>query len=414
MEKENEKVLLVYADQRIDEEEIEETKELILACGMELEGIELQRLREVSFSTYIGKGKCAEISSTLSQQPVDLIIFHQMLTPLQSANLEALWGISVIDRSELIVEIFAQRAKSKEAKLQVECARLKKRLPRLIGSHTSLGRQSGGRNKGAGEKQLEIDRRRVKAKISELEKELRRIKGKREIQRKKRIRNKIPQAALVGYTNAGKSTLMNAILEVSDAMLGKEVLEKDQVFATLDTSIRRIQLKNKQEFLLSDTVGFLSKLPHELIQAFHSTLEEVCYADLLLVVIDASSPHASTQMEVTKQTLHDIHADHIPILFVYNKCDASSLPYPCASEHTHYISAKHREGIAELLTSIQAQLFEDVMDINLSIPYEDMHILSTLMRDLFVEKQENTDKTMEIQGKISKNAVKHYVKYVKF
>lgn len=414
MEKENEKALLVYADQRIDEEEIEETKELIRACGIELEGIELQRLKEISFSTYIGKGKCAEISSRLLQQPVDLIIFHQMLTPLQCANLEALWGIAVIDRSELIVEIFAQRAKSKEAKLQVECARLKKRLPRLIGSHTSLGRQSGGRNKGVGEKQLEIDRRRVKAKISELENELKRIKGKREVQRKKRMRNKIPLAALVGYTNAGKSTLMNAILQVSDSMLGKEVMEKDQLFATLDTSIRRIQLKNKQEFLLSDTVGFLSELPHELIQAFHSTLEEVCYADLLLVVIDASSPHAAAQLEVTKQTLHDIHADHIPILFVYNKCDASSLPYPCANKHTHYISAKQREGIAELLTSMQAQLFEDVVDITLSIPYEDMHVLSTLMRDLFVEKQENTDKTMEIQGKISKNAVKHYVKYVKF
>lgn len=414
MRKDDEHVLLIYADERINEEEIEETKELIDACGMILDTTIIQKLREVTFSTYIGKGKCEEIHDYLLKHAIDRVIFHQNLYALQLANLESLWNVPVLDRTELIVEIFAQRAKSKEAKLQVESARLKKLLPRLIGAHASLGRQSGGRNKGTGEKQLEIDRRRIKTNISELDKELQRIKEKREVQRRKRTRNALAQVALVGYTNAGKSTLMNALLHASKQTSGNEVMEKDQMFATLDTFVRRIKLSHHQEFLLSDTVGFVSNLPHELIKAFHSTLEEVRYADLLLIVIDISSPQANMQVEVTKRTLHEIQADHIPTLYVYNKSDQASHPYPQSTSNGIYISAKQEVGIDQLLTMIQATLFEEQIDITLSIPYEDMAIISSIMRDFTVEKQENYDKTVEFQGKISKNALIPYMKYVKF
>lgn len=414
MKKENERVLLVYANHRINEEEIEETKELINACAMQVDCVIIQKLREVTFSSYIGKGKCEEIKNYLIENRIDCVVFHQILSALQLATLESLWDIPVIDRSELIVEIFAQRAKSKEAKLQVESARLKKLLPRLIGSHSSLGRQSGGRNKGTGEKQLEIDRRRIKSKISELDCELAKIKGKREVQRRKRTRNGLAQVALVGYTNAGKSTLMNALLQVSEAKHGNEVMEKDQMFATLDTSVRRITLSKHQECLLTDTVGFVSQLPHELIKAFHSTLEEACYADLLLIVIDASSLHADMQVKVTMQALHEIHADHIPMLYVYNKCDLASFPYPSCSDNAIYISAKQRIGIAELLRCIQTRLFEEQIEVVLSIPYEDIAVISSIMRDINVEKQENHEKNMEIHCKLSKNALKPYLKYVKF
>ena len=393
---------------------MEETRELIYACDMDIVHEVTQKLHEVTFATYIGKGKAQEIKNYLLEHAVDCIIVHQLLSPLQLANLETLWDCPIMDRSELIVEIFARRAKSKEAKLQVESARLKKLLPRLIGSHTSLGRQSGGRNKGSGEKQLEIDRRRIKAKISELDRALKDLKGKRDVQRKERTRNDCFQVALVGYTNAGKSTLMNALLSYSQHTVGQPVMEKDMLFATLDTSVRKIRLRNHQEFLLTDTVGFVSSLPHELVDAFHATLEEVCYADLLLQVIDCSSTNTQLQMDVTSQTLHTIHADHIPMLKVYNKADDSPFPYPHIASDGIYISAKAQIGVQELVEMIEQQLFGECYEQTFVIPYEEAHVLHALLRDITLLKLENTDTGSVITGKISKKLRKKYVNYVKF
>lgn len=413
MENIKENVIYIYADGQINEEEMEETRELIKACDMEIVQEFTQKLHEVTFATYMGKGKAQEIAEYLLEHPVDCIIIQQLLSPLQLSNLETLWNCPIMDRSELIVEIFARRAKSKEAKLQVESARLKKLLPRLIGSHTSLGRQSGGRNKGSGEKQLEIDRRRIKGKISELDRELKKIKGKREVQRRARTRKEYYQVALVGYTNAGKSTLMNALLRQSQHTAGQEVFEQDMLFATLDTSVRKIRLRNHQEFLLSDTVGFVSQLPHELIKAFHSTLEEVAYADLLLQVIDISSANAQMQMEVTTQTLHEIHADHIPMIKVYNKADKSKYPYPQAVADGIYISAREQIGLDVLLEAIEQQLFGELEEYTFVIPYEDSHMIHELLQDIILVKQENCDTGSVITGKISKNLRNKYVNYVK-
>lgn len=413
MKKDNEKVILVYASEMIDDEEIEETKELIEACELQLITIFTQRLKEITFATYLGKGKTQEIATYLEEQEIDRVIVQQDLSPLQLSNLESIWGVPVIDRSELIVDIFAKRAKSKEAKLQVESARLKKLLPRLIGANTSLGRQGGGKNRGTGEKQLEVDRRRIKANIREVERELKEVKTKRSTQRNMRNKHQIFQVALVGYTNAGKSTLMNALLETSLHTNGQQVLEQDMLFATLDTSVRKIRTSSRQEFLLFDTVGFVSHLPHVLVKAFHSTLEEIMYADLLIQVIDCSSTNASLQMEVTKQTLHELHADHIPMLHVFNKSDKTTNAYPNVTNDGIYISAKDKHSITTLLTCIEQHLYGDYIPVTLEIPYIDSGKIPAIMKEMIVEKHENMDNVVQIIGKMAKSTRLRYIEYVK-
>lgn len=411
MEKEH--AILIYASSSFQQEEANETKELMEACDMIVEEVFIQNIKQVNFRTYIGSGKCAEIKSYIDEHKIQLVIFQQLLSPLQVRNLEEQLEVGILDRSELILEIFAKRARSKEAKMQVESARLKKLLPRLVGGNDNLGRQSGGRNKGIGETQLEIDRRRIKAKITELDRSLRDVSGIRMIQRKQRIRNQVPLVALVGYTNAGKSTLMNAVLAYIDKGEEYQVLEKDMLFATLDTSVRRITTKNMHPFLLSDTVGFVSKLPHELVDAFHSTLEEVCYADLLLQVVDVSSPHADMQMEVTKQTLHDIHADHIPILTVFNKADISQFDYPKLISDSLYISAGTKVGIDLLLSSIEQHLYPDNKRFTLFIPYEDGAIIPSLMAQSEVLSIEHLENGTAYIVNMSEKLLTNYGKYVK-
>lgn len=412
MEKIRQRVILVYANQTIIEEEIEETLQLIDACEMQLTNIIKQKFKSVSFSTYIGKGKVQEIFKVIERDNIERVIFQQELTPLQFSNLESIWGIPVIDRSELIINIFAQRAKSKEAKLQVESCRLKKLLPRLIGMNVSLGRQGGGKNKGSGETQLEMDKRRIKAKIHELDRELKEVKTVREVQRRQRKKNELPLVALVGYSNAGKSTLMNALLTKSKTS-GESVLAQDMLFATLDTSVRNITMANQMSFLLFDTVGFVSHLPHELIKAFHSTLEEVTYADLLLQVIDISSPFAQMQMEVTTQTLKQIGASHIPMIHVYNKCDESAFAYPKVIKDDVYMSAEKQIGIDNLLECIKTRLNSDYVTLNLVIPYTDLHIIKALHRDAIIIKQENYDYEMAYIVKLKQKTAEKYVNYVK-
>ena len=306
---------------------MQELKGLAEACDLEVVSMVVQNAAEITHRTYMGSGKVEELREEIRLMDADVVIFNEALSPLQVRNLEKELDTEVLDKTGIILQIFSQRARTREARLQVETARLKYLLPRLAGMHAELSRQGGGSgrlsNKGAGEQKLELDRRRIEHRISQMEKELKVVDKERETQRSRRLQSGIARVALVGYTNAGKSTLMNALLGYCDGEDAdqKKVLEKDMLFATLDTSVRRIEAPGHLPFLLSDTVGFISDLPHSLVKAFRSTLEEVCQADLLLEIIDFSDPDCDSQIEVTARTLQEIGAGHIPLVYVYNKCD---------------------------------------------------------------------------------------------
>ena len=343
------------------ERSMEELWNLAEACGMQVTGQITQNMERPHSALYMGKGKLSEVKEFLEQHPVDVVIFDRQLSPSQLRNLEQLLDCAILDRTSLILEIFAVRARTREARLQVESARLQYVLPRLTGMHKALSRQGGGSgvaNKGAGEKKLELDRRRIEKRISELRKELDRIAKERETQRQKRQGSGVPRVALVGYTNAGKSTLMNSMLDKYSRDPSKRVMEKNMLFATLDTTVRRIHTGPQKEFLLSDTVGFIHQLPTGLIKAFRSTLEEAREADLLLHVLDYSDEACRQQREVTEETLKELGAGDIPVIYVYNKSDlrmqedGSKMTLPRIQENRIYLSAKTGEGIQELVDMI--------------------------------------------------------------
>ena len=304
---------------------MEELKQLAKACFMEPVGTVTQRMEFVHKALYIGTGKVQEVRDAAQALDAQLILINDTLTPSQIKNLQNELKTPVIDRTTLILNIFEMRARTREARLQVETAKLQYLLPRLVGMHEALTRQGGTSgsmsSRGAGEKKLELDRRHIEHRISELRKELDAISRERETQRKRRGQSRIPLVALVGYTNAGKSTIMNHMVERFVGDEEKKVLERDMLFATLDTTIRRINTGNNQDFLLTDTVGFIHKLPHGLVKAFHSTLEEIKGADLLLQVVDVSDPGYQEQMETTRETLRELGAGDIPMLIVFNKAD---------------------------------------------------------------------------------------------
>jgi GTP-binding protein HflX len=359
---------------------MEELKNLAEACGIEVRGEMMQNLKRVHSALYMGTGKVEELKSLAEYEEADVVIFDGELSPSQIRNLEKELDCEVIDRTMLILDIFGRRAKTKEAQLQVEMAHLQYMLPRLVGTYIALGRQGGGggsgfKNRGAGETKLELDRRKIETKISYLRKELAKISEQRTVQRKQRQKNNMPVAALVGYTNAGKSTVMNAMLQTYEGG-GSEVFEKDMLFATLDTSVRSITLPDKKEFLLADTVGFVNKLPHHLVKAFRSTLEEAAAADLLIHVIDVSSPQHQTMMEITDKTLSDIGAKGMPVIYAYNKADLAGIDYPEAAGHSVYLSAKERAGILELTDVMKSHLFKDYVRCELLIPYDEGEVVS--------------------------------------
>lgn len=339
------------------ERSMEELGQLVEACGMEPVGRLTQNLPKLYQALYMGKGKLLEVQEYLRAGDIDVLVFDRSLTPTQLRNLDRLLDCPILDRTTLILEIFAARAKTREAKLQVESARLQYILPRLSGMHRALSRQGGGSglaNKGAGEKKLELDRRRIEKRMSELRRELEKIERERKTQRKRRQEGSIPRVALVGYTNAGKSTLMNGILDKYTRDAAKKVLEKDMLFATLDTTVRRISVGPGEEFLLSDTVGFIHQLPVGLIKAFRSTLEEAKEADLLLHVLDYADESYRKQRQVTEETLEGLGAGDIPVIYIYNKADlrmdASGLPV--IRDNRIYLSAKTGAGIPELVNMI--------------------------------------------------------------
>ncbi|WP_088009275.1 GTPase HflX [Indiicoccus explosivorum] len=365
------------------EYEMEELRNLAEACDVEVAGEVRQSLDRVNPAYFVGKGKAEEIRNLYEETEANLVIFNDELSPSQIRNLEEILECKVIDRTMLILDIFSRRAKTREAQVQVELAQLQYLLPRLVGMRASLSRVGGGTSgssatRGAGETKLELDRRKIEEQITRLRKELTEIGGQRETQRRRRARNAVPVVSLVGYTNAGKSTLMNSLLNETGYAEAKQVFEKDMLFATLETSVRKIELPDNKSFLLSDTVGFVSKLPHHLVQAFRSTLEEARNADLLLHVVDVSAEEYRHMVEVTESTLQAVGVENVPVIYVYNKADKADVQYPKASGDSLWISAKKGEGLDLLLGSIRRHLYADYVTCRLLVPYDRGDIMADL------------------------------------
>lgn len=362
---------------------MEELANLAGALEVEVVGQVTQNLERINISHYVGTGKTEEIKRLFDETGANLVIFNDELSPSQIRNLEHDLECKVVDRTMLILDIFDRRAKTKEAKMQVELAQLQYMLPRLVGLHASLSRQGGSTggalaNRGAGETKLELDRRKIEDQIAKLRRELESVKEQRETQRKQRRKNAIPIVSLVGYTNAGKSTIMNQLLQINDRKENKQVFEKDMLFATLETSVRNIELPDKKSFLLTDTVGFVSKLPHHLVKAFRSTLEEARDADLLLHVVDVSNEEHRFMIDVTNETLKDVGVEDVPTIYVYNKADQTSLKYPLVSGDNIWLSAKEEAGLEELIHLIRQHIFSDYMTCEMLIPFDQGQVVSYL------------------------------------
>ena len=391
---------------------LEELENLAYACHVEVLGTITQNLQRVNSACYIGTGKVDEVRQFIDQNEANLVIFNDELSPSQIRNLENELETKVIDRTILILDIFAKRAQTREAQLQVEIAQLRYMMPRLIGLNASLSRQAGGiGSKGPGEKKLELNRRRIEEQVSKLNKELDHLVSNRQTQRKLRKRNAFPVVALVGYTNAGKSTTMNALIDFSNGNVEKKVFEKNMLFATLETSTRQIQLSDNKEFLLTDTVGFVSKLPHQLIKAFRSTLEEVTEADLLLHVVDISHPEFETQMQITNKVLDELGVKDTPMIYVYNKSDLADDSVVLPLEHSIKISAKHSINVDELLEEIKKQIFTQYIKTQLLIPYDCGSIVSYLNEHASISKTEYLDKGTLIEVECSPTDYERLLKY---
>ncbi len=373
------------------------------AAGVEVVGEMIQNKERPNTATYIGKGKVDELAELCNNMGVDTVIFNDELSGMQLRNLEERVGIRVIDRTILILDIFAARAVSREGKLQVELAQLQYRLPRLTGFGKSLSRLGAGiGTRGPGEKKLETDRRHISKRMDEIKKELLEVRSNRNTQRAKRQKSEIPVVALVGYTNAGKSAVMNRLLQMTEKE-EKSVFEKDMLFATLDTAQRNVKLETNQEFILIDTVGFVSKLPHSLVRAFKATLEEVVYADLLLHIVDMSYADHDFHIDVTNQVLKEIGAGEKERVLVYNKIDvATEMAVAQSGVESLYISAKYGDNVEALIDTIKQKLFSDHMMVSMRIPYDRGDISSYLCEKCRVIKMDYDENGTYFEVEISK------------
>ena len=390
---------------------MKELKSLAEALNIEVVDSVVQNMDYVHVKSYIGSGKVEELRLMIKGLDANLVIVNEELTPSQLQNLEAGLECEVIDRTYLILEIFAKRARTKEAHLQVDIARLQYMLPRLIGMNESMYSEQGGSGfRGGGETQLELDRRRIKKEIASKRHELEEAVKQRQIQRSRRKKNNVPVVALVGYTNSGKSSLLNRFLK-EYAHEEKQVFVKDMLFATLETSTRHIELPNKKQFLLTDTVGFVNQLPTTLVKAFRSTLEEVNEADLLVHVIDASNPNYETQIEVTNKVLSEIGVKDIPMVYVYNKMDV------CENVLIHkddvvYMSVLNDKNIDELVEVICDKLYDDTL-CRVFIPYSDMKIYSYLKdkTNILTEEAQGEGYTIEVMlSSADRNKFESFIK----
>ena len=357
---------------------LDELEELVGTAGGEVAGRGTQRLDKVNAATFIGPGKARGFAEECREAGVDTVVFDEELTPAQGRNLEKVFECKILDRTALILDIFSQRARTREGKLQVELAQLKHLLPRLTRFWTHLSRQKGGigMRGGEGESQLEVDRRKVRERIDKIQRDLELVLRHRSVQRTGRKRNQWPLGSLVGYTNAGKSTLFNAIT-------GASALAEDKLFATLDPTTRRLRLPTNQNVLLSDTVGFIRKLPHDLVVAFKATLEEVIEADLLLHVVDISSPQVEEQIEAVNVVLDELSVADKPMLIVFNKIDRVTVPGLAKRFTEQYpnsivVSAKTGEGFEAFMAELSKQLRPVREMLELRIPHSQSEVIAQL------------------------------------
>ena len=366
-----------------DEESLAELGALVETAGGEPVGTILQSREKPDPHSFIGEGKVEEVKRMVENGDATMVIFDNDLSPSQIRVLTELCGVQVLDRSGLILDIFAQRAKTKEGCLQVELAQYQYLLPRLIGMWSHLERQGGTGGspigtKGPGETQLETDRRHIRRKIDKLKEELEEVRRVRGTQRQRRMKNEIPVVAIVGYTNAGKSTLLNTIT-------GAGIPANDRLFDTLDTTTRLLTVSDTLDVVISDTVGFIRKLPHQLVEAFKATLEELEYADLLLHVIDVSNPEWREQAHIVDELIRELGAEQIPCIRVYNKCDVAFTAQQEREADAVYISAKTGEGIPALLSAVDKKLDKGTKRVVIHLPYDKTGLLDGLYREAKVE-----------------------------
>lgn len=399
------------------EDMIDELRELTYAADLEVCGFISQKKDRRETGTYFGKGKVEELRELVLDTKADLVVFDDELSGIQIRNLEEVLGVEVLDRTGLILGIFANRAKTKEGKLQVELAKLQYEKPRLIGLGTNLSRTGAGiGTRGLGESQLELDRREISRRIVEIRKSLDELRSQRDTQRKMRLNSDLVNVALVGYTNAGKSTLLNHFLDKSGSTVENNAFVKDMLFATLDPFNKKIELDENLSFILTDTVGFVSKLPHSLVDAFKSTLEEVLLADFLIYVVDISNEHYEYQLQVTREVIKELGGSDIPSIIAFNKID--KIDSETLSERGDFasdfvdISSLTGQGIDDLVEKVKNFIYKNSKVVELLLPYHAGTITSYLMDNKKVEEVDYLEEGTYIRVLLNEEDINKYKNYI--